>query len=140
MSKLIMSRLTISGLVMFNCMPAWLAKLAAHSLLASAVASAAVSTSAWADVHPNLTVTQRDIAMISAQIASVPRAQVALEELIYRVNQALAQPIDVPLPKDAGAGYTHEQHKAIIMLFMMRVCCFRSPKTRSIWTLLRVCC
>ncbi|HIC36164.1 MAG TPA: alginate lyase, partial [Candidatus Marinimicrobia bacterium] len=65
----------------------------------------------WNDAHPNLTVTQKDIATILIQIDQVPRAQEALKQLIKKVDAIMTQPIDVPLPKDAGGGYTHEQHK-----------------------------
>lgn len=61
--------------------------------------------------HPNLTVTRADIATIVEHIADVPRAKLALDELALRVEQAIAAPIEVPMPKDAGGGYTHERHK-----------------------------
>lgn len=63
------------------------------------------------EVHPKLTVTQKDIATITAQLGQVPNAQLALDELIKKVDAVISQPMDVPIPKDAGGGYTHEQHK-----------------------------
>lgn len=61
--------------------------------------------------HPNLTVTQQDIEDISAQISNIAKASEALQQLVDKVDAVLAQPMDVPVPKDAGGGYTHEQHK-----------------------------
>ena len=77
----------------------------------TAQACAAQSDSARDTGHPNLTVTQSDISTISSQIKQVPNAQQALEKLISKVDAAIVQPMDVPTPKDAGGGYTHEQHK-----------------------------
>ena len=62
-------------------------------------------------VHPNLIVTQSEIAMIKSEVHQVPVAATALEQLIRKTDTIIAQPMDVPVPKDAGGGYTHEQHK-----------------------------
>ena len=71
------------------------------------------SLSALADAqsHPNLTITQSDVANIAKQIKKVPSAHAELNRLITKVDQLIAQPMDVPVPKDAGGGYTHSQHK-----------------------------
>lgn len=61
--------------------------------------------------HPNLTVTQAEVATIKAEMDSVPLAKSALEQLTIKVDATVSQPIIVPVPKDAGGGYTHEQHK-----------------------------
>lgn len=61
--------------------------------------------------HPNLTVTQADVAVIKAQLENTPSAKAALDILSKKVDAIIAQPMDVPIPKDAGGGYTHEQHK-----------------------------
>ena len=61
--------------------------------------------------HPNLTVTKTDIKTISGQLASVPSATKAMNQLAVRVDNAISLEMDVPEPKDAGGGYTHEQHK-----------------------------
>ena len=34
-----------------------------------------------------------------------------LTQIKNQIYPILKQPIEVPLPKDAGGGYTHEQHK-----------------------------
>jgi len=61
--------------------------------------------------YPNLTVTQAEIAIIKAQLAQTPSAQSSLKKLAKKVDAIIAKPMDVPVPKDAGGGYTHEQHK-----------------------------
>ena len=61
--------------------------------------------------HPNLTVTESEIAAIVSKIDQVPKAKQALEQLVADFDQIMALPTDVPVPKDAGGGYTHEQHK-----------------------------
>ncbi|MCL4152541.1 UNVERIFIED_CONTAM: hypothetical protein GTU68_025454, partial [Idotea baltica] len=49
--------------------------------------------------------------MIKSEIDQVPVAAAALEQLVSKMDAIIAQPIIVPVPKDAGGGYTHEQHK-----------------------------
>ncbi len=61
--------------------------------------------------YPNLTVTQADVALIKSELSSSPSAQQALKKLAGKIDAIIAQPMDVPIPKDAGGGYTHEQHK-----------------------------
>jgi len=61
--------------------------------------------------YPNLTVTQAEIASIKAQLAQTPSAKASLDKLTKKVDAIIARPMDVPVPKDAGGGYTHEQHK-----------------------------
>jgi len=62
-------------------------------------------------MHPNLTVIQADVATIKSQLTQTPSAQAALEKLTQSVDAIIASPMDVPIPRDAGGGYTHEQHK-----------------------------
>lgn len=61
--------------------------------------------------HPNLTLTQSDVSQIRAQITQVPKAQAAFEALRARLQKQMESPMNVPTPKDAGGGFTHEQHK-----------------------------
>ena len=62
-------------------------------------------------VHPNLTVTQSEVDTIKSELKQVPSAVTALEQLTTKVDSMVAEAIVVPLPEDAGGGYTHEQHK-----------------------------
>ncbi len=44
----------------------------------------------------------------SSPVALYEQIETQIKNQIYPI---LKQPIEVPLPKDAGGGYTHEQHK-----------------------------
>lgn len=61
-------------------------------------------------VHPSLWMTSSEVEIIRQNIGKYPLFNAAYKEAKERVDRALAQPIDVPVPKDAG-GYTHEKHK-----------------------------
>ena len=61
--------------------------------------------------HPNLAITQADILNISQNVAQISSANEALVKLISETDKLIAVPPVVPIPKDAGGGFTHEQHK-----------------------------
>lgn len=60
--------------------------------------------------HPSLWLTQSDVETMRQNLGKYPLFDAAYYEAKERVDRAIAQPIDVPVPKDAG-GYTHEKHK-----------------------------
>lgn len=62
-------------------------------------------------LNPNLAITQKDILNISQNITQIPLAQKALVTLVKETDKHIASPPVVPIPKDAGGGFTHEQHK-----------------------------
>ncbi|WP_218354819.1 alginate lyase family protein [Alteromonas lipotrueiana] len=74
------------------------------SLLVS-ISSAAEST------HPNLVLTNKDVTKMRKAIQEPGRFSRAFESLKQKVDKQLASPMKVPVPKDGGGGYTHEQHK-----------------------------
>ena len=61
--------------------------------------------------HPCLLLTQKGVERIKSQNKPTVLFDVALSQTRNQVNVLLSQPIEVPVPKDAGGGYTHEQHK-----------------------------
>lgn len=61
-------------------------------------------------IHPNLIITQDDVKIIKENWNKFPLFKKSFEEAKSKVDLALSQPIDVPIPKDAAA-YTHEKHK-----------------------------
>lgn len=61
--------------------------------------------------NPHVTITQADVDQIRHEINNVDAASNALQRLQEKVDALIDQPLDVPVPKDAGGGYTHEQHK-----------------------------
>lgn len=60
--------------------------------------------------HPRLLLTRADVAQLTGSALS-PTFQRALDRVRARVDQGLDRLPDVPIPVDAGGGYTHEQHK-----------------------------
>jgi len=64
-------------------------------------------------VHPNLVITNDDVQHMRQAISTNSESQfaTAFESLKAQVDEQIAQPITVPVPKDGGGGYTHERHK-----------------------------
>lgn len=81
-----------------------IAAVAALTLLTSLGAHAA---------HPNLVITTDDVKQMRQAISSNSSTKFAnaFESLKAQVDEQIAQPITVPVPKDGGGGYTHERHK-----------------------------
>lgn len=61
--------------------------------------------------HPCLLLTKKGVEEIKRQRHSAALFEATLYQTKTQTDLQLMQPIDVPLPKDAGGGYTHEQHK-----------------------------
>jgi oligo-alginate lyase len=61
--------------------------------------------------HPNLVMTAADVSEMRKAITKPGRFSKAYSDLKAEVDLHMAQPITVPVPKDGGGGYTHEQHK-----------------------------
>ncbi len=70
-----------------------------------------LSTGALAQRHPSLLLTPEGVAEIRADRGTVPAFDRSLEATLAGADKALSLPIVVPVPKDGGGGYTHEQHK-----------------------------
>ncbi|MEO1575427.1 MAG: heparinase II/III family protein [Pseudomonadota bacterium] len=69
------------------------------------------TASAYGDAHPRLLVTAQEIAALGDTWRSSPSFLATVTEAQQRMDEYFSSPPDVPLPKDAGGGYTHEQHK-----------------------------
>jgi hypothetical protein len=65
----------------------------------------------FATAHPRLFLSVADAASIAGAGALPTRFDQSLQLAREQVDQYLQQLPDVPVPKDAGGGYTHEQHK-----------------------------
>ena len=61
--------------------------------------------------HPRLLLTKEGVANIKAEMAAAPLFLSSYNEVKMTMDFVLNQPIDVPIPKDPGGGYTHERHK-----------------------------
>ncbi|MEL0642426.1 heparinase II/III family protein [Pseudoalteromonas aliena] len=80
--------------------------------IASLAATLLLSLGAHA-AHPNLVITTDDVKLMRQAISSHENGKFALayNTLKAQVDEQMAQPITVPVPKDGGGGYTHERHK-----------------------------
>lgn len=63
------------------------------------------------EAHPHLVITQKDVIKMRQANAKEGRFASEFYKVKQRVDGLLNMPITVPLPKDAGGGYTHERHK-----------------------------
>ena len=61
--------------------------------------------------HPTLVVNQQDVKTMRSAIKQPGVFQEAFETKKAKVDGFLTLPITVPVPVDAGGGYTHERHK-----------------------------
>uniref|UniRef100_UPI00373570AB alginate lyase family protein n=1 Tax=Thalassotalea litorea TaxID=2020715 RepID=UPI00373570AB len=61
--------------------------------------------------HPRLVVSASDVPAMQQAIQQQGSFQDAYQALKAQVDKQLTQAINIPLPKDAGGGFTHEQHK-----------------------------
>ncbi|MGI9323006.1 MAG: heparinase II/III domain-containing protein [Pseudomonadales bacterium] len=61
--------------------------------------------------HPRLLLTPADVKEIRRSLSSSPGFAKSLAATRARIDDYFVKTPDVPAPKDAGGGYTHEQHK-----------------------------
>lgn len=64
-----------------------------------------------AQVHPNLMLTAGNMPAIRSGVNTYPLLKKSFLETKAKADRALAEKMDVPVPKDGAGGYTHEQHK-----------------------------
>ncbi|WP_160151794.1 heparinase II/III family protein [Microbulbifer sp. ALW1] len=80
--------------------------------LSAAVAVLAMAPlSGLAVEHPNLVIDAADVDAMQGAVAKPGRFRSAFLASKSAVDHALQVPLAVPVPTDAGGGYTHEQHK-----------------------------
>ncbi len=70
-----------------------------------------ISHSISAQTHPNLMLSKANVQAVRKGIITYPLLRQSYQLVKKIADQALNMPITVPLPKDGGGGYTHEQHK-----------------------------
>ncbi|WP_299947631.1 heparinase II/III family protein [uncultured Microbulbifer sp.] len=69
------------------------------------------SQESYATPHPNLVVNTADVDAMQAAVSRQGRFRSAFLATKAAVDSSLKGPVAVPMPADAGGGYTHEQHK-----------------------------
>ncbi|MDN3379768.1 MULTISPECIES: alginate lyase family protein [unclassified Pseudoalteromonas] len=84
-------------------------KLSLKSLLLSS--SLLASSVSLANEHPNLVLTQADVTDMRQAVDQTGSFSKRFNTVKSQLDAQLNLPITVPLPKDAGGGYTHERHK-----------------------------
>lgn len=70
------------------------------------------ATGVDAQEHPNLLLTRQGVEDMVAQLDDYPLFHQTFLATKARIDAQIQQPIVVPVPKDPGGGYTHEQHKS----------------------------
>lgn len=70
-----------------------------------------VQFSGYAQKHPIAFTTASDIALVKKSIPTNPLLKQSFDEIKTAVDAVVGKDIDVPVPKDAGGGYTHDKHK-----------------------------
>lgn len=68
--------------------------------------------------HPNLVITGDDVKLMRQAIEQKGRFSDEYKSVKSRVDKQLQSAIVVPVPKDGGGGYTHEQHKKNYQLML----------------------
>ena len=62
--------------------------------------------------HPNLVINNEDVRLMQKALTYNAAFRASFNRKQIEINNKIKQPINVPIPKDAGGGATHEQHKA----------------------------
>ncbi|WP_199775513.1 heparinase II/III domain-containing protein [Microbulbifer pacificus] len=83
----------------------------AATLKMSALGMALLPLANFAAVHPNLVINASDVDAMRGAVQTPGRFRDAFLSTRMSVDLALQAPVAVPVPADAGGGYTHEQHK-----------------------------
>ncbi|VXC51873.1 alginate lyase family protein [Massilia sp. 9I] len=77
----------------------------------SAMPAQSAPAQARAAAHPALVMTAQEVTRMRAEIARPGRFQRTFRELKAEVDRKIALPMQVPVPRDAGGGVTHEIHR-----------------------------
>lgn len=68
-------------------------------------------TAAASEPHPRLLLTAGGVDEIRSGMGSYPLFDSSVGRVAKDAAKALVQPIEIPVPRDGGGGYTHEKHK-----------------------------
>lgn len=63
------------------------------------------------DGHPRLILSEEGVKIIRNELGKAPLFDETLAKTKAEIDNIIAMPVEVPVPKDAGGGYTHERHK-----------------------------
>ncbi len=82
-----------------------------YSLICAAMFWVSAIQFSAAQEHPCLILTKNGAGEIQKNLGDAPLFDRILGDAKAEIDVAVLQPVNVPLPKDAGGGYTHECHK-----------------------------
>ena len=80
-----------------------------------------VSTQLIAQQHPVAFATKADLIAVKNSLSKNALIKQSYTEIKKSVDKWIGKDIDVPVPKDAAGGYTHDKHKDIIPLLNIKV-------------------
>ncbi len=81
-----------------------------NSLIILLILFIGISTGLSQQSRPRLLLNQKDVDQVRESLGKYPLFDSVFNQAKAKIEIALQNPIDVPIPKDAG-GYTHERHK-----------------------------
>lgn len=61
--------------------------------------------------HPSIMLTKTNVPLVVKGLHEYPLLKKSFDEVKKMADEAVSNPINVPVPKDGGGGFTHEQHK-----------------------------
>jgi hypothetical protein len=61
--------------------------------------------------HPSVMLTKKNLPAVINGINNYPLLKKSFADVKKLADEGLAKPVNVPVPKDGGGGFTHEQHK-----------------------------
>lgn len=65
----------------------------------------------FSNTHPNLILSKKGVQEIKRSLGTTPLFDKQLYKTKHEIDEIISKPIDVPIPRDGGGGYTHERHK-----------------------------
>lgn len=84
-----------------------------HALLLTCLVVTTISTATpiFAKDHPNLILSKKGVSEIKKELGKIPLFDKTINQVKAEIDAIIDSSINVPLPVDAGGGYTHERHK-----------------------------
>ena len=70
----------------------------------------------WSQQHPITFATKSDFSFVKQQVNQFALLKSSYSQLKNEVDLFVGKEVDVPFPKDAAGGYTHDRHKSNYML------------------------
>lgn len=83
-------------------------------------------------VHPSLLITHDNLPQLREGVHHYPLLKSSYQEIkLFVDNDLKSGKIDVPAPRDAGGGFTHEQHKKNYQLMLNSAICYQVSQDKK---------